>query len=221
MDSLLLRLVLRLALCLTVAAALWWGLETLWGLGSLGLALSAAVFAAALTKPLIELGGDLLHLLRRSAYADVEGVFYVYRGTRLHVVEDAGHVRWVRVADLQRVLGPGTSEATLARLYGERLQRLGLRRHAHLEAEALHTHLARDSRAEAGRFRLWLEREVVRPSKVLQGRVAPPPAPRPAGASSMPDPPASAAAARIEESGAAVGSDHGAADGPGAGKPPA
>lgn len=175
-------LLLRAGAGALVAAPAWWFA------GPAGLAATSVVFGVLLAKPLLELIGESGRWLRERAYADIEGRHYAFRGTPVQVVEDEAHVRWVRLADLQAVLGPGASEGALSRLYGEGLQRLGVRRQAHLSAEVLWRHLAKDTRPEAIRFRLWVEREILKPSQVLQQRAgAPAPVPR---AVDAPDDPA-------------------------------
>lgn len=145
--------------------------------GPAGLAVSSVLFGVVLAGPLIELGSDAFHWLRDRAYADVEGRHYAYRGTSIRVIEDDGHQRWIRLADLRAVLGAGASEGALARLYGAHLRRFGWRRQAYLSAETLARHLSRDTRSAAGRFLMWLERDVVKPARVLQDRHATCPAP--------------------------------------------
>jgi len=157
-------LVLRLVGCAVVAALAGWKF------GPAGLAISSVLFGVVLARPLIDVTLEGLHLLRHAAYADIEGQHYAYRGTPVRVVEDEDHHRWVRLADLREVLGNGASDAALARLYGGNLRRIGWRRQPYLSAETLMRHLSRDTRNEAGRFMQWLERDVVKPARVLQER---------------------------------------------------
>lgn len=182
MLSLLANIALRLLLAGLTATGAWWLLKP-YGYGALGIIASSVVFAALLAKPLIELAGEALHLLRRGAYADVEGQHYVYRNTPVRVHEDDDLRRYLRLADLRAVLGGGSSDAALARLYDAGLIRVGARRQLYLAADCVVRHLERDTRSEAARLRQWVEREVLKPSQVRQARRAAPssPPPRPPG----------------------------------------
>lgn len=157
-------LLVRAAVCSVVALGAWWLF------GPSGLVFAAIPAGVALARPLIDLASEATHLIRRGAYADIEGRHYAYRGRPVRVLEDADHQRWVRLADLRAVLGRGASDAALERLYGAQLRRFGPRRQPYLLAETLARHLTRDTRSEAGRFLHWLDREVVRPARVLQER---------------------------------------------------
>ena len=187
----------RLAGALVVAGLAWWFV------GPAGLAVSSVVVGMLLAKPLLELTAESGRWLRARAYADIEGRHYAFRGTSVQVIEDEAHVRWVRLADLQAILGPGASEGALSRLYGDGMQRLGVRRQAHLSAEVLHRHLARDTRPDAIRLRHWVEREILKPSQVLQQRAGSP-APQPRAVDAL------------DDEGAPVKADAPAADSPGA-----
>jgi len=168
MNPLWRQLALRSVGCALLAWLAWYLV------GPVGLAVSAGAVGIALAKALLELASELFHGLRAQAYRDVEGQYYAYRGTPVRVLEDIEHVRWLRMADVRKVLGAGTSDATLATLHGAQCRRHGPRKETYLSADALLQQLARDSRAEAGRFREWVERDVAYPARQLRARVPAP-----------------------------------------------
>lgn len=164
MNGALLSVLVRLAACAVMSWLAWHYV------GATGLAVSAAGFGLLLAKPLLELAAEAWHGLRAQAYRDVEGQYYAYRGKPVRVIEDDDFVRWLRMADVRAVLGSGSGDAVLGLLHGEAFRKVGVRQEAYFSAEALLQHLSRDSRAEAGKFRLWVEREIARPARTLRSR---------------------------------------------------
>ena len=167
---LLLTIALRLAVCSAVAWLAWrWR-------GASGLVFSAPLFGLALAKPIVDAISGWLRLTRRLAYGDLEGRHYVHRGTPIDVVEDAEHVRWLRTADVRRVIDALPDDAVLARLYPSGVRadaavRATLARpSARISAEALADYLRKSTQPRSLRFARWLERDVAYSARRLRER---------------------------------------------------
>lgn len=164
MRATLISIAWRIAFCCGVTYAAWRA-----G-GPIPAVLSLPLVGVLLARPLIELAGDLFHGLKSAAYRGVEGRFYAFQGTPVQVIEDEMHRRWVRTSDVRRIVGPGASDAALARLYPDGWQTFGSPPRPHLSDEALLLHLDKGSTAVAGKFRLWVEREIAYPARQLRQR---------------------------------------------------
>ena len=165
---------------LALRGALWAGLSGLawWQSG----ASPVFVFALALggpllAGPLLDLVGDLRRQMRQAVWGPVEGRHFAYRGTPVQVREDVEHRRWIRVADLRRVVGFTSSDATLALTYPAQWHLDAADGSAWLEAEAALVHLGREPGAAAHRFARWLEQEVAWPARRQRERLGIRPAP--------------------------------------------
>lgn len=165
MSEVLLRIAVRVALCVAVSWVLW---------RYLGLATavaSAPLYGIALARPLLDLASELRHQTRAAVWRPLEGRHFVYRGTPLQVLEDDAHRRWVRAADVRRVLGHGASDAALALRYPNGWRSYGRPAEAHFSDDALIAHLAKASSPEALRFRRWAERVIAFPARRQRERL--------------------------------------------------
>lgn len=163
-DSVALRIVLRVALC----AAVSWGV---WRIGGLVPMVSTApLWGIALARPLIELASELHHRLRAHVWKPLEGRHFVFRGIPVQVLEDDDHRRWVRAADVRRIVGRTASNGALALTYPDGWRRFGQPAEPHFSDEALIAHLAKESSPEALRFRHWAEREIAFPARRVRER---------------------------------------------------
>ena len=164
-ESALLRIVLRLALC----AALSWCVWRLLGLAPM--VATAPLWGIALAKPLVDLISEARHGMRRHVWKPLEGRHFVFRGMPLQVLEDADHRRWVRAADVRRIVGHTASNGALALTYPNGWRLLGQPAEPHFSDEALIAHLTKESAPEALRFRHWAEREIAFPARRLRERL--------------------------------------------------
>jgi hypothetical protein len=155
MIAILRTLAIRLALCLVLEWLAWRAL------GASGLLLALPLFGVALARPLVDLGGAIGHEMRRAHWRDVQGRHYVFRGHPLHVVEDADHQRWVRLADVRAIVGFTASDSALKLTYPNGWMLCGRPPAPHLSDEALLAHLAKERSPTAARLRHWVEREIV------------------------------------------------------------
>lgn len=171
MSSTLLTLALRLAIAAALAAWAWW-MDGPSFLFVFALALSGPLLA----RPLLDLAGDLRRQVRAAVWAGQEGQHFVFRGTPVTVREDVDHRRWLRVADLRRLVGFTASDGALALSYPHHWSVDG--RGGWLDAEAAIVHLHRDAGAQALRLAQWIEREVAFPARRQRERLGirvPPP----------------------------------------------
>lgn len=164
MRAILWTIAWRLALCAAITFTAWrFG-------GTIPAVTSLALVGVLLARPLIELIGHLVHQLRALAWRDIEGHHHAFQGIPVRVFEDEAHRRWVSIADVRRILGSFSSDATLARLYPEGWRRIGRPPRGCLSDEALLQHLAKTSTDLGGRFRLWVERDIAFPARRLRER---------------------------------------------------
>lgn len=164
-DSVALRIVSRVALC----AAVSWGA---WRIGGLiPMVSTAPLWGIALARPLIDLASELRHRMRAHVWKSLEGRHFVFRGTPVQVLEDDDHRRWVRAADVRRIVGHTASNGALALTYPDGWRRFGQPAEPHFSDEALIAHLAKESSPEALRFRHWAEREIAFPAQRVRERL--------------------------------------------------
>lgn len=156
------RIALRLLLASGISYLLWRVL------GLVGVVVTAPLFGVLLARPLIDLVSASRAAVKELALADLEGRHFAYRGVALDIAEDEDHRRWIRVADLRKLLPGFPRDDLLLRQYADdcRKEAAGLR----FECDALLGTLARASNPATLRLKSWLEREVVAPSQKLRAR---------------------------------------------------
>jgi hypothetical protein len=158
------RIAWRLALCGLVS---W----CVWRVGGLvPMVCTAPLYGVLLAKPLLDLMSDLRHQTRVLIWRPLEGRYYVYRGTPVQVIEDDAHVRWVRAADVCRIVGFTASDGALALAYPNGWRLIGEPAEPHFSDAALIAHLRKERSAEAGRFTQWAERTIAYPARQLRAR---------------------------------------------------
>jgi hypothetical protein len=166
MTAALLQIAVRVLLCGAVSWAVWriGGLAAMVG--------TAPLYGVALAKPLLDLFGELRHVMRAAVWRPLEGRHFAYRGRSVQVLEDDDHRRWVRVADMRAVIGHTATDGALALSHPGGCRRAGRPAELHLSDDALLAHLGKQHTAEALRFRHWVEREVAFPARRLRSRHA-------------------------------------------------
>jgi hypothetical protein len=126
----------------------------------------------------IALFGWLHGLALGLIYRDIQGRRYAYKNQALDVVDDEAGARWLRVADVRKLLPKMPPDATLQALYGPGVQvlagRAGQRGAAvlRIQAEALVQHLQSAQDPQALRFKVWLQRAVVHPAQRRQAALS-------------------------------------------------
>ena len=167
------RLLGRIAWRLLLAGLVCWGLWRL--LGLLGVVVSAPLFGFLLARPLLDLVGASGAAVKQLALADLEGRHFEYRGVALDIAEDEEHRRWIRVADLRKLLPGLPRDELLRRQYASDCRddaATATAKALRIEAGALLAHLAKATEPATLRLKTWLEREVVAPSEKLRERAA-------------------------------------------------
>jgi hypothetical protein len=158
------RIAWRLAVCVLVS---W----CVWRLGGLApMVATAPLYGVLLARPLLDLMSDMRHQTRALVWRPLEGRHYVFRGTPVQVIEDDAHVRWVRAADVRRIVGFTASDGALALTYPDGWRLMGQPPEPHFSDEALVTHLRKENSTEAGRFMHWAERTIAYPARQLRAR---------------------------------------------------
>ncbi len=165
MTQTLLRLAWRLAACAAAAWAVWRFS------GLIAMLMLAPLAGLALARPLLDLAGDLRRLAHARIWRTLEGRHFAFRGIPVQVLEDAQHRRWVRAADVRRILGPTASDGAFALSYPDGWCVLGQPPQPHFSDAALLAHLAKQRSPEALRLRRWVEREIAYPARRVRERL--------------------------------------------------
>jgi hypothetical protein len=159
MTDALRTLAIRLALC---SAATW----LVWRLGfDTGVLFMAALYGVGVARPLLDLASAIRHEMRRAQWHDLQGRHFAFRGRTVHVVEDADHQRWIRLADIRAIVGFTASDGALHIAYPNGWQLCGRPATPHLSDEALLAHLAKERAPVAAKLRHWVESEIVFPAR--------------------------------------------------------
>jgi hypothetical protein len=164
MLAVLWQIVWRLALCGAVSWAAWRVF------GSVAMVTSLPLFGILLAKPLIDLASDLRHQARVVTWHAVEGRYFAFHDVPVQVLEDESFRRWVRAADVRRIVGFTASDGALALTYPSGWRSLGVPAQPHFSDDALLAHLAKESAPVAAKFRQWAEREIAYPARQLRLR---------------------------------------------------
>jgi hypothetical protein len=152
------------AVRLVVAGLYAWG-GWHW-LGPGGLVLTSPLVAYALTRPLASLLSGGVRWSVGRAYQPVQGRHYAFQDISLAVMEDDERRRWMRAADIRRVLAGFPRDEVLAQVLNAGQQCLGPNNAPglYVSVDALGSLLERTEQPRARRFKHWVQREVERPS---------------------------------------------------------
>jgi len=165
MYPLLLQIALRTAVCALVTYAVWRIL------GTVALVVCAPLFGVALARPILDLLGALAAATKQAALAPLAGRHYEHHGTPIDIVEDETHRRWIRLADVRKIISTLPRDAVMQHQYpggcrldtDSKIQRIS--------AVALHAYLRKATDPASLRFKHWLEREVVYPAEQIRRRL--------------------------------------------------
>ena len=155
LRALSLSIAIRLAGCSGVAWLAWRYA------GAFGLVFSAPLFGLALAKPLVDAFGAALGLTRRLAYRHVSGRHYAHHGMAIDIVDDPARVRWLKTADVRKVIQALPSDPVLERLFPAGLRSMpgpgpAAGSTMRISAEALADYLAKSTDPDSLRFKRWL-----------------------------------------------------------------
>ena len=131
---------------------------------------TSPLYGALVARPLINLVASLRQVWRSMVWLPVHGQHYVFKGTTVHVLEDEEDWRWVRLADVQMVLGAPLNARQLALAYPQRLEMMGKPAQLHMRDDALIAHLGKQKDATALRLRTWVDRNIAFPAERLRQR---------------------------------------------------
>ena len=160
----MLNFVLRVIGCCAFAYLLWRIF------GAFGLVFSAPLFGVALAKPILEGMSSARRGMRVLAYRNIEGRHYDYQGTPIDVMEDFEHCRWLRVADVRRVIPAFPKDETLGVMLGSGVANFDADKALRVKADVLHEHLAKAATPDSIKFRTWLHRTVLLPERKARER---------------------------------------------------
>ena len=135
---------------------------------AIGLAFSSVLAGLALSHPLMQLVSDLKNSLKRAAYASLQGRCYAFQNVLMDITEGKRDQRWLRVADVRKVLEGFPKDAVLLQRYPIACKHDKRIADLRIEANALVDYLQSSTKQNAHQFRHWLERKVIFPAKNTQ-----------------------------------------------------
>lgn len=157
-QFLLVRLLVVTAAALALA---WLGKQFAGTTGlAIGMVIAAPIAGMTLAKPLVELSAEGLEWLARSPHMKWNGHFYEFDGVQVRV-DDEGDKLLIAAADACKACGIDLTpevKARIGRLSGGAVAGLPA-----VTWQSIDLLLGPDAGREAGRFKLWLRREVVAP----------------------------------------------------------
>ncbi|MBC5764967.1 hypothetical protein [Ramlibacter albus] len=159
MGSPLLKILIRVPLCVLATWLAWRAL------GTIAFAFCAPIFGVALARPLIDLFSEGHGRTREWALRDVQGRFYEHHGNRIDIAEDDEDDRWLLAADVRKIIAGLPRDEVLQKQYPERAAAIGEKPVFRIRADALLEYLRKATDPASVRFKVWLEREVVFPSR--------------------------------------------------------
>ena len=166
-----LLLLVRLAISLSIAAAMVW---IGWKLGEKSWALIAAVLAApiigvSIARPLVELFHEGFGWLAEQPLRQWHGTYYEFNSVQVRVYEDQGKL-WFAAADVIRAANlPRIPDSVLAVRAGE-CRRIPGTRLMGFTLAGLERFVSGRDLPESGRLLLWAQREVVGPWEKKRSR---------------------------------------------------
>lgn len=162
----ILTLVWRLSLCV---AATW--LLSRWLGAAMALVFLSPLFGIAVARPVIDLLGDSRRATRQLALQSVSGRYYAFKGHAIDIVDDVDGHRWLRTADVRKVITGLPRDGTLLRMFPGAAEQPEPPTDPRIRAEQLAEYLLKATDADALRFKLWLEREVILPARKRRERL--------------------------------------------------
>jgi hypothetical protein len=161
----LLRPAIQILICLVLYGALvWWG-------GAFVATITSPGLAAVLAVPIINLMRDLRLVSSGRAWKDVQGKHYAYHGQAVHVMEDDDHCRWVRMADVRKIVGVTATDRPMAHTYKNAWTLVGRKSVPYIREDALVAHLTKENKHVALRLGHWVQREIAFPGERIRKRL--------------------------------------------------
>ena len=160
MKSILIRV-------LACAVVTYWAWVTQ---GPEGLVYSSLVLSLAFARPIVDLAIDAYRSLRALAYRDIEGRQFSYRGTLIDVAEDDHRYRWLLLRDVRKVLPSLPRDDSIRRMLAQDVKTFGSESYPRIREDALFAYLDKATNLESVKFRSWVEKSVVYPSRRARER---------------------------------------------------
>lgn len=121
----------------------------------------AALYAALVARPIIDLVAASNYAAKAAALADVQGKWYQHRGNRINIAEDIENARWLLTSDVRKIVAALPRDEVLAKHFEGRAGFVDEYEGFRLRADALAEYLRKSTDAPSLRFREWLDREVM------------------------------------------------------------
>jgi len=160
-------IILRLSFCAFVTWLAWRAI------GNVAFATCAPLFGALLARPLIDAFSNARQVLREQALKGIAGRHYAYRGNPVDVIQDGACQRWLRTADVRRIVRDLPDDAVLHRVYPSACMRAGRPETLYLLDAALADFLGKAREVGTRSFLRWLQRDVIFPAQRLRERARP------------------------------------------------
>ncbi len=138
--------------------------------GAFGFLFGAPGLAAAIARPVINLIANLSHRTQEHIWMPVHGEYYLYKDVRVNVLEDEDHCRWVKVADVRKVVGTTANDRTLAKVYTHGWQTWGKPPEGYLRDDALFAHLTKENRPASLKMAVWVQRNILMPAQKVRAQ---------------------------------------------------
>jgi len=148
----------RVAFCSACTWFVYWKMD-----GLISVVLLSPLWGVLLAKPILEGLGTYFGWVKKQPYIPWQGRYYEFEGTHVRVYEDDDGRLWFCDKDVLKVLGQKPSNAHHV-AYGEADYRVveGAGVKAFSEAAVLRV-VSRVRHPSTGKFKFWLEREVLAP----------------------------------------------------------
>ena len=128
--------------------------------GLIAFAVTAPLLGALLARPVIDFIAESHHAGKAAALAGVQGNWWMHRGHRIDIAEDADRRRWLLAADVRKVVRLPRDEV-LGRQFGERTGTVEDAAGFRIRADALADYLRKSHDPVSLKFKAWLDREVL------------------------------------------------------------
>jgi hypothetical protein len=156
MTRVLLRIAIRLGLCLGVLYLLW----PVWGPFAI-LVPFAPLVGIALARPIQDLLSELHFAGKEHALADLQGKYWSHRGVRVSIEHDDSGMRWLLATDVRKLLPGLPRDEVLQRQFGGRCGVVDGHGGFRIRGDALAEYLLKSTDAASLKLKRWLDHEVL------------------------------------------------------------
>jgi hypothetical protein len=154
-PRILLSIFLRSAFWLAVA---WYASQKI---GLIAFAVTAPLLGALLARPILDFIEESHYTGKSAALAGVQGRWWMHRGRRIDIAEDADRLRWLLTSDVRKVLRGLPRDEVLGKQFGDRAGVVEDEPGFRIRADALADYLRKSHDGASLKFKVWLDREVL------------------------------------------------------------